>query len=261
LGCKLSGSGADRTLARAAERLWHDPRVGSRWSRIARTFVAGSIAVLPLVATLLVLGWTARLVLRWLGPESTAGRLLGALGLRVGGSELAGYAIGLVMVIGAIFALGLLVEAGMQRSLTAIVEGFVQRIPIVRNVYDTIERFTAMLSRRDADGLRSMSPVWCQFGGPGGASVLGLLSSPEPVEIRGERFCAVLIPTSPVPIGGALVYVPQAWVSPAPVGMDALTSIYVSMGVTSADYLRPGDGRERGEGDTRPLHPRAAEPD
>jgi uncharacterized membrane protein len=49
----------------------------------------------------------------------------------------------------------------------------------------------------------------------------------------------VLVPTAPVPVGGALVYVPEAWVSPADVGMDGLTSIYVSMGVTSNQHL-PG---------------------
>ncbi|OYW18318.1 MAG: hypothetical protein B7Z52_05270, partial [Burkholderiales bacterium 12-64-5] len=43
-----------------------------------------------------------------------------------------------------------------------------------------------------------------------------------------------------------LLYVPQAWVTPAEIGIDALTSIYVSMGVTSAQYLQvraPADGR------------------
>ena len=55
--------------------------------------------------------------------------------------------------------------------------------------------------------------------------------------IGGQPFHAVLIPTAPVPIGGALIYVPDAWVTPAQVGMEALTSIYVSMGVTSSQYL------------------------
>jgi len=40
-----------------------------------------------------------------------------------------------------------------------------------------------------------------------------------------------------VPVGGALIYVPQAWVQTAPIGVDGLTSIYVSMGVTSAQHL------------------------
>jgi uncharacterized membrane protein len=82
-----------------------------------------------------------------------------------------------------------------------------------------------------------MSPVWLQFGGPGNAAVLALLSSPEPVLVGGQPYLAVLVPTAPVPVGGALLYVPRDWVSPAPVGMEGLTSIYVSMGVTSTQHL------------------------
>jgi uncharacterized membrane protein len=227
---------------------WHNRAVGSFSSRFVRTFVTGSIAALPLVATLLILGWSVRLVMGWLGPESIVGQLLGDLGLRVTGSELVGYAIGLALVVGAVLLLGVLVEAGMQRGLQAAVDAVVQRIPIFRSVYETIERFVQILSHRETEGLRSMSPVWCHFGGPGGATVLGLLSSPAPVMIAGQRFRAVLIPTAPVPIGGALVYVPDAWVTPANVGMEALTSIYVSMGVTSSEYLGSGDERVRKPG-------------
>jgi uncharacterized membrane protein len=35
-----------------------------------------------------------------------------------------------------------------------------------------------------------------------------------------------------VPFGGALLYVPTEWVRPANIGVDALTGIYVSMGIT-----------------------------
>ncbi len=209
----------------------------TRFRRLLRTFVAGSIAALPLVATLLILSFTFRFAMSWLGPESALGGVLGQLGLRVTGSVLAGYAIGIALMLGAILLLGALVEAGMQVGLDAAVDAFMQRIPIVRNIYDTIDRFVQMLSRRESEGLRSMRPVWCHFGGPGGASVLGLLSSPDPIEIGGKPFRAVLIPTAPIPIGGALIYVPDEWVTPAQVGMEGLTSIYVSMGVTSSQYL------------------------
>jgi len=214
-----------------------------RSRRLARTFVAGMVAALPLVATLVILTFTVRFVVSWLGPGSVLGRALSTLGVRIAGSELAGYGIGLALVVAAIFALGLLAERGLQRGFEATVDAFMQRIPIVRNIYDTIDRFVGMLSRREGDGLRSMSPVWCDFGGAGGATVLGLLSSPEPIEIGGQRFRAVLIPTAPVPIGGALIYVPEAWVKPAQIGMEGLTSIYVSMGVTSSQYLGAGEKR------------------
>jgi uncharacterized membrane protein len=45
-----------------------------------------------------------------------------------------------------------------------------------------------------------------------------------------------------VPVGGGLLYLPAEWVTPADIGIEALTSIYVSMGVTSDQYLR---GRPR----------------
>jgi uncharacterized membrane protein len=35
-----------------------------------------------------------------------------------------------------------------------------------------------------------------------------------------------------VPFGGALIYVPAEWVRPANFGVDKLTAIYVSMGIT-----------------------------
>jgi uncharacterized membrane protein len=47
----------------------------------------------------------------------------------------------------------------------------------------------------------------------------------------------VLVPTAPVPVGGGLLYVPKEWVTPADVGVDGLTSIYVSMGITSHQYI------------------------
>jgi uncharacterized membrane protein len=77
-----------------------------------------------------------------------------------------------------------------------------------------------------------MRPVWCFFGGDG-AAVLALAPSAQPVDIEGRNYFAVLVPTAPVPFGGALIYVPAEWVRPANIGVDKLTAIYVSMGITS----------------------------
>ena len=41
------------------------------------------------------------------------------------------------------------------------------------------------------------------------------------------------VPSAPVPFGGALVYVPAAWIEPAEGGIDELMSVYVSMGITA----------------------------
>jgi uncharacterized membrane protein len=72
----------------------------------------------------------------------------------------------------------------------------VMLIDLARNVYDLIRKFVDLVAQRDASGARSMSPVWLRFGGPGGAMVLGLLSSPEPVIVGGHTYLAMLVPTA-----------------------------------------------------------------
>jgi uncharacterized membrane protein len=210
-------------------------------SHLLRTFVTGALAALPLAATVFVFWWAMSLLWRWLGPGSAMGSVLGGIGLGVTGSELVGYLIGLGIVALAILLLGVLIERAIGRSMALLVDRLLRRIPLVRTVWDLAQRMVGLLQQNPAGGAeggaRSLTPVWCHFGGPGGASVLALLSSSEPVDVAGRACLAVLVPTAPVPIGGGLLFVPQEWVSPADVGAEALTSIYVSMGVTAAQHL------------------------
>lgn len=207
--------------------------------RFTRTFLAGLLAALPLAATVLILVWVVRLLMQWLGPESLIGRFLIAIGIGTTGSEVVGYLIGIGVMLAGIFALGMVVRSRMRRVLALAVNNVLQRIPVVRTIYDLAKKFVDLLAQKDAAGTKSMSPVWLHFGGTGGAAVLGLLSTNAPVMVGGEPYLAVLVPTAPVPVGGGLLYVPQAWVTPAEIGIDGLTSIYVSMGITSDKYLVP----------------------
>ena len=215
-----------------------------KFSHPLRIFLTGVLALLPLAATVLVFWWAASMLLQWVGPQSAFGRLLGRIGIGVTGSEIAGYAVGVAIVGVLVFALGLLVEAGLQRGLQGVVDGILRRIPLVRNVYELTQKMVGLFSQRETDGLKSMSAVWCHFGGTpadpsaaGRAAVLGLLSTPQPVWIGGRPYVGVIVPTAPMPIGGALMFLPQDWVTPAELGVEALTSIYVSMGITAGQHL------------------------
>jgi uncharacterized membrane protein len=208
------------------------------FDHLGKTFITGLLAALPLLATVFIVVWLLRALNSWMGPGSFIGSLLVWLGLDVVESELLRWLIGLALVAGAVFLLGWLVQQQMHGWLNRAVEAVTRRIPGVRQVYDLVRRFVDLVSQRDDPATRSMSPVWLHFGGPGqSAAVLGLLSTPDPVLVNGEPYLGVLVPTAPVPVGGALIYVPRTWVQPAAVGMDGLTSIYVSMGVTSAQHL------------------------
>jgi uncharacterized membrane protein len=205
--------------------------------RFLNIFVTGILAALPLAATILIFVWGARLVVAYVGPNSLVGGLLKRIGLGITGSEIVGYAIGVGVVMAALFLLGLLVQTRLRDVLAALLNGVVQRIPLVRNIYDLIKKVVDLLAQRDNEGVRSMRPVWLHFGGVGGAMALGLLSTPEPLRMGDSSYLAVLVPTAPVPVGGGLLYVPSGWVTPAEIGIEGLTSIYVSMGITSQQHI------------------------
>lgn len=185
------------------------------------------------MVTVIVTAWVASLVASYAGPGSFLGDLITSLGLNIYGSSTIAYFIGLGIILAVIFLLGLLVESGLRTWISNSFDWLMMRIPLVSNVYDLSKRFVAIMDRGgDEDSLKSMSPVWCFFGGEGSAAVLALMPSREPVVIGEHNYVAVLVPSAPVPIGGALIYVPSTWIKPAEGGVERLMNVYVSMGVT-----------------------------
>jgi uncharacterized membrane protein len=202
-----------------------------------RRFMAGLLAVLPVVLTLAVIVWVASLVDQLVGPHSVVGKVLVSIGLTIVETRIAAYLIGIIFVLSAVYVLGLFVEAGVQRRLQVLIDSSIRRIPLVGSVYDLTHRFVGMLDRREQTDLKTRSPVWCFFGGEGGAAVLALLPTPEPIVFGGHRHHVILVPTAPVPFGGALFFVPAEWIKSAPIGVEGLTSICVSMGISAPQYI------------------------
>lgn len=207
-------------------------------SRIGRIFLTGLLAALPLLLTLFVTIWLLSILNQYLGPGSSFGRLLASLG--IGTSELASYLIGLGIIAAAIYALGLAVHLRLGTWIAALFDRLIRRIPLVSNLYDLSSRFVSVVDSKGGDSLKGMSPVWCYFGGKPSAAVLALLPSKTPIRLGEEDYLGVLIPSAPVPFGGALVYVPAKWIEPAPGGIDELMSVYVSMGITPPDAKPQG---------------------
>ena len=120
---------------------------------LTRTFVTGLLAALPLFVTAAVFIWLGRLLYDWLGPDSLIGRVFVQFGISVSDSAVLGYALGALIIVLVVFALGLLVEAELQRGLARLVNGLVRRIPLVRNVYDLAHKMVGLFAQRDEDGL------------------------------------------------------------------------------------------------------------
>jgi len=219
-----------------------------------RTFLAGLLAALPLVLTFAAIVWIAEFIHRFLGPASGFGKILGKIGLRFVTSEASAYFIGVVVVLVSVYLLGVLVEAGLKNRWQTLIDNVLNRVPLVRTIYNALNKLTKMFELKDESDMKSMSAVMCHFGGKGGGksggkggeggtAVLALLTSPEPIHMNGLEYYSVMIPTAPVPFGGAILYVPVEWVESADMSFDGLLNVYMSMGVTSAEYLHKKAGQ------------------
>jgi uncharacterized membrane protein len=204
-----------------------------------QTFLAGLFTVLPLVVTIAIVIWVGGFLDDYLGPNTWLGRRLASVGLRFAANETFAYIIGWVLVLVGVFVIGLLVEFGAQRLLRDRVDALFARMPLLGGVYGTVRQLVAMVDKRGKSELKGMQVVYCRFGGEGGALFLALMPTPELFRIGDTDYQAVLVPTAPVPVGGALIFVPASSIIPSDLSMDAFMSLYVSMGVTGPQFLQP----------------------
>ncbi|MDY0170282.1 MAG: DUF502 domain-containing protein [Thermoguttaceae bacterium] len=204
---------------------------------IIRFFLAGVFAVLPLVITVAAVIWVAGFFGQLVGPGTLLGELLRSLGLQVATDKTMAYIVGWVLVLGLIFLLGVLVEAGARRLIFERLDAMANHVPLVGGVYGTARQLVSMMDKKKSADLQGMRVVFCQFGKETGAAFLALLPTPESFRIGDVDYHAVLIPSAPVPVGGSLIFVPTSSVVPANLSVDAFMSIYVSMGVTGPQFL------------------------
>ena len=207
--------------------------------RLARSFLAGILAVLPVVITVAIVAWVAGFVRKILGPGTLIGDGLTALGLQFVTNDTVAYLIGGLLSLACVLVIGIAVEAGAKSLFQRLVDLAMRRIPIVNSIYGTSKQLVTLFEKKDPDKIQGMKAVFCFFGEKTGAGLLALLVSPEQFCINGRDFYIVIVPTAPVPVGGGLFFIPVEMVQPTDVSVEGLMSIYVSMGVSAPQFL-PG---------------------
>jgi uncharacterized membrane protein len=210
------------------------------YRRVIAIFLAGLVAILPLVITISVIVWVANLVHGSFGPKSLIGGWLQSAGMKLApaASTTLAYALGGLLVLVSIFLLGMLVRTGLHRVLENIVEALLRRIPIAGSVYGAATQIAGLLEQKDEAELKRMSVVYCMFGAENGTGILALLPTPDRYPIDGRDHHIVYIPTSPIPMTGGLLFVPVESVQPVKMSVESLMSVYLSMGVTGPQFLK-----------------------
>lgn len=194
--------------------------------------------ILPLVITIVAISWAIGFLAGLVGPETVLGGMLSNVGLRFVTNTKVAYFLGWLALAAGTLVLGFLVESGMRGLIKKMTEAVLRRVPLVGKVYDTSQQLVNMIDTGGDDKLQGMSVAYCTFGEKGNAGVLALLPTKETVTMGGRDYYVVLVPQSPVPIGGGLLFMPVESVEHVAMSVDALMSVYVSMGVIAPAKMR-----------------------
>jgi len=207
------------------------------WKRVLRFFITGLLTILPLAITIGVIAYIATMIRELLGPDTFFGGLLAMLGLQLGSEGAFAYIVGWTVVIGAIFAIGMVAEMGAKRFFRRLLDGGIKKLPVIGSLYGSLRQLFDLFDQKEETDLKSMSVVFCYFGSDDGPATLALMPTAEKFTVEEKEYHVVMIPTAPVPFGGALLFVPVDKVRNVGLTADGLMSIYVSMGVTTGEFL------------------------
>ncbi|MFQ3595709.1 MAG: DUF502 domain-containing protein [Sphingomonadaceae bacterium] len=224
------------------------------WRRIARLspadmatkvfglFLTGLLFILPLILTIVAIAWVLGQLGSVFGPDTFLGGAIAGLGRLVTlgtANKIVGFWLGMLLILAGITFLGGLVQSSAKGILERWVDGLLSRVPVIGKLYQPFAQLVRTMGGDSKEEMASMSVVAARFGE--GAEVLALLASPETFDVGNGPSRLILVPTAPVPIGGALLFVPVANVRVVP-GMkfDDLAKFYITMGTVAPPGLLAG---------------------
>jgi len=206
--------------------------------KVAGPFLTGLVFLAPVLLTIVILQWLSGYVVAALGPETLIGGALAGGGMLLTSTPELAFVTGLGLAALFVWALGLLVQTQARARLEGGLDNLMGRIPVLGGFYRPLAQMIRMIGGAPGGELRGMAPVSVRFGDD--TEVLALLATPQIFDMGDGPRHLVLLPTAPVPVGGALVFVSVDRVRRVSgVGVDDLAKFYVSMGTVAPPGLLP----------------------
>ena len=192
--------------------------------RIRRIIVAGLLVWLPLGVTIFIirllldlLGQTYNIIPEFLRPENLLG------------FSIPGFEILLSVII--IFGTGLIAANFIGRSLVDWWESFLDKIPLVRNIYSPLKKFAELVL---TDQTQAFTKVLLIEYPRKGLYSLCFQTSNNLGEIEtksGKDVVCVFVPTTPNPTSGLILMVPQEDVIELDMSVEDGLKMIISLGV------------------------------
>jgi len=180
--------------------------------------VAGLLVWVPLGATIFVL----RLLISLFGNLDSW--LSDQLNIPIAG-------IGILLALLVLLGTGLIAANYFGKRFVSFWESFLERIPLVRNIYSAVKRFAEIVL---SDSSQSFSKVLLIEYPRKGLYSLSFQTSQDLGEVQGktgEDLVCVFVPTTPNPTSGLILMVPKQDVIELDMGVEDALKMVISLGV------------------------------
>jgi uncharacterized membrane protein len=172
-------------------------------ARLRTYFLAGILATAPVCLTLYIawrfITWVDEGVFALLPPEYNPGTYLP---FSIPG-------IGLIIALVGITLIGAITAGLLGRLFRQLTEAIVNRLPIIRTIYNLIKQVTETALANRAQAFRECALI--EYPRKGSWTVGFITGATYPVfeQITGEPMVNVFVPTTPNPTSGFLMFIPR----------------------------------------------------
>lgn len=145
--------------------------------------------------------------------------------------------LGIVVAVVGLTLLGALTANILGRSFLEFGERLLARVPLVRSIYSAVKRVFETFA--SSEGSSFKEAVLVEYPGPG-LWAIGFITSRNPgseITDRISSAIAVMVPTSPNPAMGHLVYVDPDRVRKLDMSVDKAAQLVISFGILSTEQL------------------------
>jgi uncharacterized membrane protein len=148
--------------------------------------------------------------------------------------------LGIIIAVFALTLLGALVANLFGQTMVRLGELVLARVPLVRSIYSILKQVVETIASNDSSSFKQA--VLVEYPGKG-LWVIGFITSstPDP-EIAGQLpgVVGVLVPSSPNPAMGQLVYVTPERIRPLDMPVEKAAKLVISFGIRSAEQVEAG---------------------
>jgi len=199
-------------------------------ARLRTYFLAGILTTAPVVLTIyiawLFISWADDAVFAVLPPRYNPETYLP---FSIPG-------IGLIIALIGVTLIGAVTTGIVGRLTRQLMEAVVNRLPIIRSIYNLIKQVTETVFANQSSAFRECALVEYPRKGSWTVGFITGPSYPSFVEMTGEEMINVFVPATPNPTSGFLLFVPRREVHVLDMSVEDGIKLVISMGLV----LPPG---------------------